>query len=214
MAELIRPKWDISVTIQKGKQAVSLTTSYEVALQPRLQPDELPQFQTNLDELEKRRSGQSEQLTNQKSKTLGQDEVMASLHQTVISIRDLVKSAHPTGEVAKAFGVGEKITKSVSSVIAASNMVQTAYAENTAWSNQAGLIEADITEITELQTALVATDDVQEASKFTRKAATMDKNTLQRAVEDEITRLSAVGIRVFEKADPEIAKLFEDLIPN
>ena len=214
MTEAKRPKWDISIAILKGKQAVSLAKTYETDLQPRLQVDELGQFESNVTELEVRRSGQSEQLVTQKSKTLGQDEVMADLHQTIISIRNIVKSAGPTSEVSQAFGVGEKITNSVDSVVAASNMILSAYQANAEWSAQAGIIEADMTEITGLLEQLETADDIQETSKFTRKSATMDKNTLQRAVEEEITRLSVLGIRVFEKSDPATAKLFADLIPG
>ncbi len=209
-----KPKWEIGVAILKGKQAESLVKKYQDELAVRMQTDEFSEFQTELAELAARQAGQQEQLVTQKSKTEGQNEQIAGLHTTVISIRKLVKSASPTPEISEAFGIGFEMARTVSSVIAASNMVVTAYNANKDWCNKAGIIDADIDEITELQTALGAADDVQEGSKFTRKAATMDKNTLQRVVEDEITRLSAIGIRVFEKSDPAIAQLFEDLIPN
>jgi hypothetical protein len=209
-----KPKWDIGVTISRGKQAESLVLKYEDALSVRMQPDEFITFQTDLTELAARQAGQKEQLVSQKSKTEGQNEQIERLHETVISIRRLVRSAGPGPEISEAFGIGVEMSKTVSSVVAASNIVVTAYNANKEWSNKAGIIDADIDEITALQTALGAADDVQEGSKLTRKAATMDKNTLQRAVEDEITRLSALGIRVFEKSDPAIAQLFEDLIPN
>jgi hypothetical protein len=42
----------------------------------------------------------------------------------------------------------------------------------------------------------------------------MDKNTLQRAVEDEITKISAMGILEFQRKDPSVSRLFADLIPG
>ena len=209
-----KPKWELGATIQKGKQATNLADKYETELQPRLQADELPQFKANVNELESRQAGQSENLVTQKSKTLGQDELLDSLHGTVISIRNIVKSASPLPEVSKAYGVGERIYKTVSSMMSASNMILVAYQEYTAWSHQAGIIEADMTEITGLQEQLETADNIQETSKFTRKSATLDKNMLQRAVEDEITKLAALGMHVFGKTDPAAAQLFADLIPG
>ncbi len=49
---------------------------------------------------------------------------------------------------------------------------------------------------------------------FTRKSKTMDKNILQRAVEDEVSKISALGQHVFLNKDAAVAKLFEDLIPS
>lgn len=209
-----KPKWEIGVTILKGKQAESLLEKYRDELADRLQPDEPAQFQANLAQLSVRQAGQKENLVNQKSKTERQNELIASLHTTIISVRRMVKSASPTPQLLQAFGVGFELSKSIHSVLAASDVIQTAYAKNKEWSNQAGIIDADMVEIKELQTALAVADSTQESLKFVRKAATMTKNKLQRTVEDEITKISAVGIRVFEKGNPEIAKLFEDLIPG
>lgn len=209
-----KPKWEIGTVILKGKQTVSLFQKYEQKLMPRLQADEFDLYRSSLAELEKRQSGQEEQLVSQKATTKGQNEAMDELHETVVSIRNIAKSASPTPEIAQAFGVGVGITNSVSSVLAASNMVVTAYQENPEWSNEAGIIEADMEEIAELQAQLSTSDDVQESSKFTRKASTMSKNALQRRVEDEITKLSAIGIRIFQKEDPAVARLFADLIPG
>jgi hypothetical protein len=208
-----KPKWEIGMVIQKGKQSVELTKQYGTDLQPRLQVDELSQHEANVEELEKRRSGQTEQVVTLKSKTLGQDQAIDQLHQTVISIRNIVKAASPDPEMEQAYGVGEKIYRSVSSVMAASNITLAAYQANTAWSNSVGIVEADMEEIATLQAALSSADQVQEASKFTRKSATMDKNSLQRTVEDEITKLSALGQRVFQNSDPSVVQLFADLIP-
>jgi hypothetical protein len=93
-------------------------------------------------------------------------------------------------------------------------MVITAYNSFTAWSNLAGIIEADIVEIQALTAQLSTVDVAQESSKFTRKSKTMDKNQLQRAVEDEVTKLSALGVHVFHAKDPAISALFAGLIPS
>lgn len=209
-----KPKWDIGVAISKGTQSVTLLGIYKSNLEPRLKPDESAQHQANVVELAKRRSGQPEAIVDQKSKTMGQDDAIRELHGCVIHLRNIVKSSNPTAEIAKAYGVGESVTHSVSGVVAASNMVVTAYNENTEWSNNAGIIEADMEEVATLQEALGTADTEQESSKFTRKSKTMDKNVLQRAVEDEVTKIAALGTHVFIKKDPAVAALFADLIPS
>jgi hypothetical protein len=209
-----KPKWKTGVTILKGKQSVSLLETYQVELQPRLQPDEAAQHKANVTELEARHSGQSETITAQKSKTLGQNEAIGDLRQTVVNVRSIVKSSDASGEIAKAYGVGEKINGIVSSVTAAANMVIAAYGSYGEWSTGAGILESDIAEIETLKQELEEANDIQETSKFTRKSGTMSKNVLQRTVEDEITKISALGNFVFAKSNPAVAVLFKELIPG
>jgi hypothetical protein len=209
-----RTKWDIGVAIDKGNQSVALVEKYQTDIVSRLQPDELAQHKANIKEVEARRAGQKETLVAQKSKTLGQDEAISILYTTIASIRNIVKSSSPNAEILKAYGVGEKTSKTVTSVTASGNMVITAYNSFTAWSNLAGIIEADIVEIQALTAQLSTVDVAQESSKFTRKSKTMDKNQLQRAVEDEVTKLSALGVHVFHAKDPAISALFAGLSPS
>lgn len=209
-----RPKWEIGATISAGNNAYALAMNYRNDLEPRLQPDELEQFKANIAELDARRSGQTENLVEQKSKTLGQDEQAAKLRSTVVSIRNIVKNnGAASPDILKAFGVGERITSAISNVVAGGNIIVSAYNTYTDWSNSAGIIEADITEITNLVSQLVKAEAVQGNAMFTRKSKTMDKNVLQRAVEDEVSKISALGQHIFHNRDAAVARLFEDLIP-
>ena len=78
---------------------------------------------------------------------------------------------------------------------------------------EAGIVEEDMADIQAEVEALSTADTLQEKAKFVRKATTMDKNALQRRVEDLITKISAIGIRVFRRKDPAVVPLFEGLIP-
>ncbi|GEM_PF-1485032 len=210
-----KPKWEIGATISAGYKAHTLAIRYSTDLEPRLQPDELEQFKANNTELEARRSGQTEHLVGQKSKTLSQGDIIIVLHDTVLSIRNIVKNnSTVTSDILKAFGVGETIKSTISSVVAGGNIVVSAYKENTAWSNSAGIIEIDIAEISHLVARLTKAEELQGNAMFIRKSKTMDKNILQRAVEDEVSKISALGQHVFLNKDAAVAKLFEDLIPS
>jgi hypothetical protein len=208
-----KPKWDLAVAIEVAKKAHSLTTTYSTNILPRLQTDELPQFKANTSELELRRSGQQETLTTQKSKTEGQDEIIKRLNKTVISVHNIV-SGQASGEIQKAYGVGERISLTVSGVTAAANSVIKAYNDNKEWSNKAGIIEADITMLTDLIKLLGTAEDEQDDSMFARISKTMSKTVLHRAVEDEVTRLSAVGAHAFLESNPAVSALFLGLIPS
>jgi hypothetical protein len=210
-----RPKWDSSVAVIKGKQSNELVSKYQNEIQGRFQPDDLPQHKANVVELETRLSGQKENLVDQKSKTLGQNEAMNILHSQVIGIRGIVKSCNPAAEIAKSFGVGEKINDSKTSVISSAKIVMAGYSKNQEWCNTtAGILEDDIVEMNDLVNSINGKDDTQETSKFVRKSRTMDKNTLQRTIEDMVTRISAIGIHVFRLSNPEVANLFAGLIPS
>jgi hypothetical protein len=207
-------KWGLNQTVEAGKESVSLTNENIAALEPRLEKDEAKQHEANVAELEERRSGQKQTLTDQKSKTGGQKAVISSINAQVVGIRKVVKSKNPTKEIELAFGIGLQIVKTVGGVTAAANIVKDAVQKFPAWSKAAGILDSDITRLTNSQKSLTAVEKTQDESMFTRKARTMGKNELQRAVEDEVTRLSALGSLEFQVSNPGLARMFENLIPS
>lgn len=209
-----RPKWDLSEAISKGKESIRLLDAYEADLQPRLKPDEAAQHKLNVEALQESRSGQPEALVAQKSKTRGQNSAIGELRQEIVGIRDIVKSVNAPAGISKSYGVGERLSSTVSAISASANLILNAYKSHTAWSNDAGIIEADMEQIQTLKDEVLAADNVQEESKFTRKSKTMDKNTLQRTVEDEVSKISALGALIFRRKDPSVAAVFESLIPG
>jgi hypothetical protein len=215
MSNYKSPRWEIGQTIYFANQAVALGNKYKVDIESRLKPGELDELGSFVPELEGRRSGQSEILTTQKARTQDQNITIDTLHQDVMDVRDTVKGVSDDTGILKAFGIGEKIQKNVSSVTAAGNMILNGYADHTEWANtEAGILDEDVELINADVLALSTADNVQEGSKFQRKAGTMDKNTLQRRVEDLVIKISVTGVRVFRKKDPAVVALFEGLIPK
>jgi hypothetical protein len=208
------PRWEIGQTTYAANQAVALGNKYKADIESRLKPGELDELGSFVPELEGRRSGQSETLTSQKARTQDQDIIVDTLHLDVMDIRNTVKGVSDNAGILKAFGIGEKVNKNVSSVTAAGNMILNGYADHKDWANnEAGILDEDMEIISADVLALSSADEVQEVSKFQRKASTMDKNTLQRSVEDLVIKISVTGIRVFRKKDPAVVALFEGLIP-
>jgi hypothetical protein len=206
------PKWTATEAINSGKTSLRLLETHGTALQSRLRTDEQQQHKANVEELETRVMGQKQTLTAQMSNTQAQEKAIHDLNDTIISIHDVVRKNNASKEITVAYGVGERISQSVIGVTAAANVVIDAHLKYGAWSKDAGIIEADITEVKDLIKAVNDVGKVQGDSKFVRKAKTMDKNTLQREVEDEVSRLSVLGARHFGK-NPTVRKQFEDLIP-
>src|SRR5690606_16972593 len=129
-------------------------------------------------------------------------------------IRKVVNGANAPAHIKKSFGIGERLSKSVSGINASANLVKDAFQTHKEWSVKAGITEQDIEALTEMQQQLSETDSVQEESKFVRKAKTTSKNELHRMVEDEVTRLSTLGALTYKTANPGIAALFRNLIPK
>ncbi len=214
MSDLKSPKWEIGEATYAGNQAYALAKKYQSDIEGRLKPGELDELGSFVPELEGRRAGQSETLTSQKARTQDQNSTVDTLHLDVMDIRNIVKGVSDNAGILKAFGIGENIHKNVSSVTAAGNMILNGYADHKDWANnEAGILDEDMEIISADVLALENADGVQENSKFQRKASTMDKNTLQRRVEDLVTKISVIGIRVFRKKDPAVVPLFEGLIP-
>lgn len=214
MSNTINPKWTIEMAIKAANSAINLVDSQNGEVSQRLQPDELEQLRSNTEELKRRQTGQQEVLTDQKSKTRGQDEAVELAHGRIMSLRSMIQSGRVPEEIVKAFGVGERAHLTVSETVAAGNTIINAYKKYPEEAAEAGIIEADVNELSTLLTELTGADDVQEMAKYTRKATTLDKNTLQREVEDAVTKISAIGVHVYNVSDPGKAKLFADLIPG
>ncbi|HEX3007583.1 MAG TPA: hypothetical protein VHO90_08210 [Bacteroidales bacterium] len=214
MPETKQVKWDGGIVVIKGKQSVSLFKAHQTELKPRMAEEEFNQHDANVTEFEKRLSGQSTNLATQKSSTSAQDQIAETINMRVISVRRTIKASNPTDEIKNAYGIGNKLSSTVGGASAAVAVTSAAYNKFKVWSNSAGILEKDITELNTLETSLYSADDSQEDTKYQRKAATMNKNTLQRNIEDKITKISSIGIQEFQLTNPELAKLFGGLIPS
>jgi len=108
-------------------------------LQTRLRTDEQPQHKANVEELETRVSGQKQMLTAQKSTTQSQDAAIQELNDTIVSIRNVVRNNNASREITVAYGEGDRISHSVSGVIAAGNIIIDAHLKYGSWSKEAGI---------------------------------------------------------------------------
>lgn len=213
MAKFVDPKWDIATAIDKGRKVYELALKYDAELKRRLKPGEVELLGDELAELELRRSGQAEKLIDQKAKTKSQDEAALVLKDLIIDLRQMVKNAGAGADVKKAFGIGEPILfKKVDSVRSAANVFISAFDTYKQWAvDEAAILDDDIVEIKTLLAGLSNADSLQEKAKVNRKMKTMDKNVLQRKIEDQVGRICAFGIREFRRSKPEVARLFEQI---
>ena len=119
----LNPNQRISTeAISSGKASLRLLDSYGTELQTRLWTDEQPQHKANVEELETRVSGQKQTLTAQKSTTQSQEAAIQELNDTIVSIRNVVRNGNAPKDILVAYGVGDRISHSVSGVTATRNM--------------------------------------------------------------------------------------------
>lgn len=211
------PKWTTEEAVDKGKQGIELLTKYRSDIENRFKPGEIETLQSSVLELESSgKAGQSEALVNQKAQTLNKGEIASELLEEIMAVRSLVKAVNAPSDILMMFGVGVSVSaNSQSQLIAAANLVISGYNQHREWAQkEAGILEDDIVEIQGLHDQLSGSDDTLEKKKFARRAKTVDKNTLQRTVEDLITKTSAIGVKVFRKKNKAIVPLFEALIPG
>jgi hypothetical protein len=204
-------KWELSEAIKRGKKSLLLLGTYGEEMAHRFKVGEREQHTANVDELEQREAGQAQTLSDQMSKTKNQEDTILQLHDLVIAIRKIVKGANASKEIKVAYGVGMRIMHTQSSATAAGKILIDAYNNFETWSNNAGIVESDIDMVDEKLEKLKAAEKAKGDSVFIRKSKTTDKNTLQRHVEDMVTRISAMGQLHF-LSNPTVAKLFADLI--
>ena len=211
------PKWTSEEALDKGKQCIELLTKYRADIENRFKPGEIELLLSSIAVLESAgKAGQSEALVNQKAQTLNKGEIGSILLEEVMAVRSLVKAGNAPSDILMAFGVGVSVrVNSQPQLIAAANLIISGYNQHTEWAQkEAGILEDDIEEIQELHDQLSGSDATLGKKKFARRAKTVDKNTLQRTIEDLITKTSAIGIKVFLKKNKAIVPLFEALIPG
>lgn len=210
------PKWDIGTTIFRGHQAIGLLDKFPNDLSRRLKPEEMELLRTGVPELEMRQSGQPENLNLQKVSTQGKKQSLENIHTNIIDFRGMVKAATSDAQILKAFGVGENLNiKSPRDQRAAANMIINGYNTNSSWAKEkAGMLEEDLLELEAQSSKLTDVDSMQEQAKLNRKVKTIDKDVLQRQIEDLITKFSAVGIKEFRTKNPALIPLFEALVSS
>ena len=210
------PKWDISATLYSGQQGIELTEKYPGNLAARFKPDAFDQFKVDLAQLREYHTGQVETLNVQKTQTKGKDETAQLEHKKISKIRNMIKASTNDPQILQGFGIGTEIkSNSENSVIAAANLIINGFETFSDWAKtEAGILDTDIEELRELNTRLAGADELQGKAIAGRKANTVDRDALQRAVEDHITKLSAAGDLEYCISNPAVAKLFRDLIPS
>ncbi len=202
-----KTKWSIEDVSVKGHQACGLFNQYQSDLQTRIKVEEVTELENGLRELESSRAGQKGNLQGQKSATKSKDAVTEELHTEVIDIREMVKAATDVKqEMLKAFGIGTLTSsKSQPKTISAANLIIEAYNKYSDWArNSARILEEDIVKIEALRDQLIDADKTQENVKLVRKLGTVDKNTLQSKLEQLITMISVVGVKVFRSDKPSL----------
>lgn len=211
------PKWLIADVITSGRQAKELSKQYRDEIVKHMKLTEIEELETGMDELDSSKAGQSEKLVEQKTETKNKDLLLSDFHTIIIDIRGLVKAAPKvTAEKSSAFGVGVK-TKSnvVSENVAAANMIIDSFEKYKEWAiDEAGIVEDDIALLKTSRDQLKNADESQDKKVFERKVTTVDKNVLQRRIEELITKVSAVGAMAFRTKQPSLVPLFEGLIPG
>ena len=213
----ISPKWSIGDVSAKGHQASGLLKQYQAELQNRIKAEEVAELENGLRDLESSRAGQKGNLQGQKSATKSKEAVTQELHTEIIDIREMVKAAPGAKqEILKAFGVGISTHfKSQPKTISAANMIITGYNKYSEWAqNSARILEEDVIKIETLRDQLIDSDKSQENVKLFRKLGTVDKNALQIRLEQLITMVSAIGVKVFRSDKPALVPLFQALIPG
>lgn len=213
----INPKWTIEEVSVKGHQACGLFYQYQSDLQDRIKAEEAAELDNGLRTLEWSRAGQKGNLQGQKSATKSKDAITEELHFEVVDLREMIKIAPDVKqEILKAFGIGTPTDKKGQpKTIASANMIIAGYNKYSDWAlNNAKILEEDIVKVEALRNQLLDADKIQENIKLVRKLGTVDKNSLQLRLEQLITQISAIGVKVFRSKKPELVPLFEALIPG
>jgi hypothetical protein len=211
------PKWSTDEAVDRGKQAVKLTQAYRTDMENRFKPGEIELLEKNLKDLElSGKPGQVQTLNVQKAQKKTKEDIATELQENVMSIRGMVKAVPDSSDKQQGFGIGTPANKNnLPQLVAAAGMIINCFNQNREWAmTEAGILEEDIEEIEAIRDQLTNADSTLSDKKVERKVKTADKNTLQRKVEELITKVSAIGITVFRKKNKALVPLFEALIPG
>jgi hypothetical protein len=210
-----KPKWKLQKAISKAHSAINLVKKYQGKIIDRLTPGEFDRLLVNLTLLEKKGSGQTETLIVQKTETQSVGSKSNEAYESVSAIRKLVTKTTSDKEIRTAFGIGTKVSSnSISELKASINIIAEGYRKFTEWANSSGIIESDISALQAFIPLLTTAINTREEAKTGRTTTTIDKDVIQRSVEDIVTKISGIGVLVFHQSNPELVALFEALIPG
>jgi hypothetical protein len=215
MDKKITTKWYSSDALDAAEEVYKLSTVNIEGLTGRLTQEELNNLQTNFKLFEGMFPKKKIIMVDQKSKTSGQGEQVDELRKMIANIRDMVRNAKTvTDEIAKAYDVGESYASSIVKAVAAGEVAINAYARFTTWSNKIGIIDTDIENVRNQIDLIKLAEKAQDTAIGTRKGNTLDFKKLQRSIEDEVTRISKMGVLAFRKKDSILASQFANIIPS
>lgn len=151
-------------------------------------------------------------MNSQKEATLIVGATVNTMNDLCVKIRKIVRGSTRKGdEIRNAFTVDTTLENSMISKVQISGLIVEAYDKYKEWANSRGIIDQDINVLREGLNTVEESKMKQEEKKLARRLETAEKNTMQVALEKELSHISNMGKLVFEKDDPRIAKLFADL---
>ncbi|MEK7866720.1 MAG: hypothetical protein AAB434_08545 [Planctomycetota bacterium] len=207
--------WRPAVAMRVGEEAFKLASDHRAELESRLSAGLIDGLGADVALLRGTTVGAAAASAEKRSATLTQGEAAHRGRDLVVAIRSVVRGAEPDDKAfQKAFGVGEAaVTRKILSVDSALEMILRAaetYPERT---RALGILPEDLDEVRRVRGALHAAGDTQGAKVLSAKVATTLRYEAQARVQAAVRRLVGAAPLAF-RGQPQVARLFRDLIPG
>ena len=214
MAKVDQPKWDQSQDYTVGLEALELAGKYKKALEVRLPAGLLEGLKEDVDRLGAIGAEKRKGVARVKGFTGSQNEALKEAAKWCLAVRDALKKGKAPESVKKAAGVGMIFpNRGVSVAVASLNAVLETYERFPDIYRTCGVLPDDLTEGKSLLTALQSADAEQEGEKTKKKETTQGRIALRLRIEAAVDRIIG-GAGMAFKDQPEVLKLFADLIPG
>jgi len=208
-----KPRMTIALFLIRLRIATVLTQRYNLYLQKRLPKEFISDFLHEAPKTIEFFNGRLLSLVHQKVSTGKKNLILDSMKDTCISIRSRVrKSKTSTEELKHAFTVGIALRPTLKTVLQIAEAIQYGYKQHSKWANSIGIVDTDMEELQKGMNTIYEIKQNQEERKLNRQLETITKDTMQYAMEKNMSDVSEIGYLVFKRENPSIAKLFKSIM--
>lgn len=207
-------KWKEANALERGKEAHRLATLHKAAIEERLPAGCADGLEADLALLGASAVERGAAATRKKGRTGAKLDAAAAGKDFVSTTRNAAKRTPGIGAgVLKSLGVGEDVSKKSDKAVAkAMKAILDELGENPALVQTLGMLQSDLDDARKIQEKLAGAAKAQQEAGVESKQKKLDRDAVQRRIEDAVDLISSRGALAFRAGDQVVRQQFDALV--
>lgn len=204
-------RWTAAEAVRAAEALITLAAQFRAKLEARMGAGFIDGLAADTASLRDLLGGTSAQRATKRASTVSQNDAVAEGAALVANLRALVRTgAAGQKAVWRAWGVGQQVNHTVSSVEKGLASILAAASADPAQARAIGVLQEDLDRAGKLLAAVSAADSTQERKKISSKQATAAANATQARLEANLVHLTSLAAVALDR---ETAAQFAAALP-